>query len=156
MPGYIWLAAIKAKRPSLLQRRFRWEAMRFKAGVMGVRAADRINDSRRALDNAEDVVTSRPYSHLQDHPSVGPGKPFTQTQKRNILEENMQRNGGEIRSDLSGQPLVRAEQHKKDVTPPQNEAHIDHIDERSTGATNSYGNARVLSREENLSRPGRR
>lgn len=93
---------------------------------------------------------------MKDHPSVGPGKVYTQSQKKKILEENMKRNGGELRSDLSGKPLVKAQQHKKGVTPPQNEAHIDHICERCTGGTNSFGNARVLSREENLRRPGRR
>lgn len=101
------------------------------------------------------VTNKGPYSHLKDHPSVDSGKNFTQTQKKKILAENRKRNGGELRSDLSGEPLEKALQHKKGVTPPSNEAHIDHICERCTGGSNSFGNARVLSREENLSRPGR-
>jgi len=35
-----------------------------------------------------------PYSHLDDHPSVGPGKDFTQSQKQKILKENEGRGGG--------------------------------------------------------------
>ena len=54
----------------------------------------------------------------------------------------MKRNGGEIRSDLSGQPLEKAQQHKKDITPPQNEAHIDQIEERSAEGTNRNTSAK--------------
>lgn len=67
----------------------------------------------------------------------------------------MKHNGGKLRADLSGEPLVKTQRHQKGVTPPSNEAHVDHICERCTGGTNSFSNARLLSREENLSRPGR-
>lgn len=116
------------------------------------RAADTARDTARATNN---VTGTGNYNHLVDHPSVGPGKPFTQTQKGNILEANMERNNGVLRSDISGEELVRPQQHTRGVTPPGNEAHIDHVIERSQGGANSYENARVLSRTENLSRPGR-
>ncbi len=116
------------------------------------KAADNATDTARAIDNASGVGN---YNHLVDHPSVGPGKHYTQTQKGNILEANMERNGGVLRSDISGEELVRPQQHTRGVTPPNNEAHVDHVVERAQGGPNSYSNARVLSREENLSRPGR-
>jgi RHS repeat-associated protein len=58
------------------------------------------------------VATGRggPYGHLDDHPSVGSGKAFTQTQKANILEANEARNGGILRDDVTGDVLVRSEQ----------------------------------------------
>ena len=48
----------------------------FKAGVMGVRAADRLNDGRRAVDSAEDIASSRNIvrnAHLagKNHPVTG-------------------------------------------------------------------------------------
>jgi hypothetical protein len=90
------------------------------------------------------------YSNLHDSPSVGPGKPFTQWQKSQLLQENMARNNGVLRSDLSGTPLVPPQRYSTGYTPPLNEAQIDHIYPRSADGSNSFGNAQVLSRQENL------
>ena len=48
----------------------------FKAGAMGVKAVDRLNDSRRAEDSAEDIANSRNIvrnAHLagENHPVTG-------------------------------------------------------------------------------------
>ncbi|PWW15290.1 RHS repeat-associated core domain-containing protein, partial [Chryseobacterium sp. AG844] len=90
------------------------------------------------------------YSHLKDHKSVGPGKPFTRTQKKNILNENMKRNGGVIRSDKSGEILDMPTQSKKGVKANMNQAEIDHVKAKSKGGANSYKNSQVLSKKENL------
>ncbi|MDQ0110684.1 HNH endonuclease domain-containing protein [Paenibacillus harenae] len=90
-----------------------------------------------------------PYSHIPDSKSVGSGKNFTQSQKQKIIEENMNKNGGKIKSDLSGQELVPAQKSQKGVKPSPNEVQIDHIDPKSKGGSNSNSNAQVLSREEN-------
>ena len=92
---------------------------------------------------------SNSYSHLKDPPGVASGKNFTQQQKSQIIKENMSRNKGVVRSDLSGQKLVRPEKSKKGITPPRNEWQIDHIVSKNKGGTNSYKNAQVLSRKEN-------
>jgi hypothetical protein len=101
------------------------------------------------------VPTGGPYSHLPDHPSVGAGKDFTQTQRKKILEENKRAHGGRITSDGSGRPTVPGSRHTKGVTPPSNEAHIDHIVPKSKGGSNSYSNAQILTREENLKKGNR-
>lgn len=90
------------------------------------------------------------YGHLPDATRVGPGKTFTQAQKAQILDANRVRNGGMLRSDLSGMPLSVPQRHHAGYRPPLNEAHVDHINPRSAGGTNSPGNAQVLSRQENL------
>ena len=90
------------------------------------------------------------YGHLPDHPSVGPGKRFTRAQRRNVLDENAKRAGGELHSDTTGEVLQWPKQHKKGVTPPRNEAHVDHATAKARGGKNSYKNAQVISREENL------
>ena len=93
-----------------------------------------------------------PYSHLADHPSVGPGKNFTRNQKEKILSENKTRNGGVIRDDRTGETLVRPERHQSGVRPPSNEAQIDHVDPRSLGGPNSFRNAEVRSRANNIAK----
>lgn len=97
----------------------------------------------------------RPYSHLEDPASVKPGGNFTPAQKRAIYEENMRRNNGVLRADDTGEALVMPQKSQRGVTPPRNEAQIDHIDAKNPAnpnaarGTNSYGNARVISRETN-------
>lgn len=97
----------------------------------------------------------RPYRHMQDPKTVKPGGDFTRTQKRKILEENTRRNGGRLRSDETGEQLVMPQQSRRGVTPPRNEAAVDHIQPKNpanpnaTPGANSYGNARVITRQSN-------
>ncbi|HGM2352078.1 TPA: polymorphic toxin-type HINT domain-containing protein [Neisseria gonorrhoeae] len=90
-----------------------------------------------------------PYGNLSDNKSVGEGKKFTPAQKKAIIQENMNRNGGVVKSDQSGEVLVRPKKSQKGITPPSNEWQIDHVQAKSKGGSNSYKNAQVLSRREN-------
>lgn len=91
-----------------------------------------------------------PCGHLDDHPSVNSGKPFTPSQKKKILAENEARNGGQILDDKTGLPLVRPQKYSEGIRPPDNEAQIDHVFPRSNGGPNTFSNAEVRSRVDNL------
>lgn len=64
----------------------------------------------------------------------------------------MNRNGGVVKSDQSGEVLVRPKESSKNITPPpsSNEWQIDHVQAKSKGGSNSYKNAQVLSRRKNI------
>ena len=59
-----------------------------------------------------------PYGNLSDNKSVGEGKKFTPAQKKAIIQENMNRNGEVVKSDQSGEVLVRPKKSQKGITPP--------------------------------------
>jgi RHS repeat-associated protein len=106
------------------------------------------------IDVALDVASAAypgPYGHLEDPPSVGPGKDFSPTQKDRIYEENRKRNGGIIRDDVTGEPLERSKKSRRGVPTPSNAAQVDHINPRNPSdpnvprGSNSYKNASVRS-----------
>ena len=69
--------------------------------------------------------------------------------KKAIYDENMKRNGGELRSDQTGKKLEMPKRSQRGVTPPANEAQVDHIYPQSQGGFNSFDNAQVIEREAN-------
>jgi RHS repeat-associated protein len=107
-------------------------------------------EAKAVIEETAAEKAAGPYANLEDHPSAGPGKDFTQAQKRNILNANREKNGGTLLSDESGTQAGAPQQSKKGITPPSNEAQVDHIEPKSKGGSNSYKNAQVLTREENL------
>jgi hypothetical protein len=124
----------------------------FRAGAAAGRRLDRPTAPTTSPGTHKPVD----YSVLPDHPSVGQGKEFTRAQKKAMRELNRQKNEGKLLSDESGIELVEPQQHKKGVTPPRNEAHVDHINPKSpsdptrTPGSNSSSNANILSGEENI------
>lgn len=91
-----------------------------------------------------------PYGHMVDPPSANSGLDFTRAQKRNILKENAHRNDGVMRDDRTGQVLVPAQQRRRGVPAPPNEAQVDHVYPKAKGGPNTYSNAEVRSRINNV------
>lgn len=92
-----------------------------------------------------------PYAHMTDPPRVAPFKEFSSTQRREILEENRKRNGGEIVDDESGVILDDTLPISHPLKP-----NIDHIFARVLGGSNSYSNAQVVGGRDNRAKGTRR
>ena len=96
--------------------------------------------------------TTNPYAYLEDGPNVGEGKNFTAAQKQKMLEENMKRNGGVVKSDNPNdyfETLTKPQKSQKGVTPSPDEWQFDHIITKDKGGTTSYSNCQIVSRKFN-------
>lgn len=121
--------------------------------------------SKNTLKIADDAIPkwNGPVDYsavLTDSKFVGPGKNFTATQKKKILEANRKANGGYLRSDLDGTILDAPVQSKKGVKANMNQAEVDHIrakkPKEGPQGSNSYGNSQVLSKKQNIKKSNNR
>jgi hypothetical protein len=96
------------------------------------------------------------YSPLKEPRKVGPGLETTPTQRQRILEYNKRLNGGVLRNDEDGSILDWPTNVPKGGKANMNQAEVDHIDERSTGGSNSNTNLRVISKRQNLDKESNR
>ena len=104
------------------------------------------------LDDEPDEALP-PYQKLVDPapPGVQNGKEFSAEQKDKIYKANINYydEGGEIVSDLDEETIL-AKSDSASV------AHIDHMTPASSGGTNYYFNARVMSAQDNIRKSGER
>ena len=126
--------------------------------VEGNKAAAKVVKTTGALPPATrsaypDDPANRPYGYLdlltfanKINPSTtfGVGRTFSGTQRKLILQANMAKNGGTLKSDDPADPhQVLSERGTADF--PE----IDHIIPKSLGGSNFFANARVVSWELN-------
>jgi hypothetical protein len=78
------------------------------------------------------------------------GSRFTKKDKEIVKQDNASRNEGKTVCENCGIETVPAEQHKKGVTPPKNEAHVDHVVPKTKGGAGDPDNGQVLCRDCNL------
>lgn len=130
------------------------------AARVGAKAEKAIEKAEKTIVKVENEIASTAkkveqrvsYEHLPPPKHVAPGKDATRMQIREIRKENLKRNSGTLRDDETGAELVMPQQSKKGITPPRNEAHIDHIIPKAVDGTNDYTNFRVISRQQNLAK----
>ena len=115
-------------------------------------AIDAGADASKTTGTATSVTKSVEgiYSNVSNPRNAGPGKDFTKKQKQEILQANMDANGGVLKSDGDGRILNPPQKSLKGQKADMNQAEVDHIEAKSKGGTNHTYNAQVLSKEENL------
>ncbi len=78
------------------------------------------------------------------------GKSFTRTGRALVKEKNAAKNDGKNHCESCGVETVPGKKHEKGVTPPANEAHVDHVIPKAKGGPGEPDNGQVLCRECNL------
>jgi hypothetical protein len=78
------------------------------------------------------------------------GQDFTKAGKKVVLEQNKVKKGGDMKCETCNQTMQKPKQHKKGVTPPGNEAHVDHINRKSKNGRGNPDNGQGLCRDCNL------
>ncbi|WPV69676.1 RHS repeat-associated core domain-containing protein [Chitinophaga sp. LS1] len=72
------------------------------------------------------------------------GKDFTPARREVVKEQNKVKNGGTMKCENCGVETPNAQKSKKGVTPPKNEAHVDHVKRKREGGRGNPDNGQVL------------
>lgn len=113
------------------------------------------------MENAEAIAgmalihKSGKYNHLKEPNTVVDGLKTTPAQRKRILNENKSQHNGQLTSDGDGRSLNMPSKVGKGQKADMNQAEVDHVNARSKGGSNSNGNLRVISKEENLKKGNR-
>jgi RHS repeat-associated protein len=89
------------------------------------------------------------YSKIPDPKNVNASTKPTPRQVREMKKANRAWNGGVLRSDMSGKPMIDSSKSTSDVTPPPNEAQVDHKVAVDNGGTRTQSNLELITRQEN-------
>lgn len=81
-----------------------------------------------------------------------PGKGFTKAGKTVVKDLNKVKNNGQMKCANCKTDVHQASQHTSGVKPPNNEAHVDHMDPQSNNGSGTPNNGQVLCRECNLNK----
>lgn len=114
------------------------------------RAATAAHGGNSEAAEANANASTGKYAHLKDSKSMGPGKKYTSSQKNKILAENKRMNSGVLKDDVTGEVLNAPQQSKKGKKADMKQAEVDHVKPRSKGGSNSFGNASVRSKRNNI------
>ena len=89
------------------------------------------------------------YSHIKDPKNLNASTKPTPRQRREMLKANREHNGGTLRDDVTGEKMVPSQKSVKGVTPPPNEAQIDHKKSVKNGGTRTNSNLHLRTRKNN-------
>ncbi len=99
--------------------------------------------------DASDWTGPTDYSSIPDPKNVNASTRPTPRQVAQMKAANRANNNGLLRDDVTGEPMVDSKKSTKGVTPPGNEAQVDHKTPVSAGGTRTQSNLELRTRDNN-------
>jgi len=106
-------------------------------------------DEMRGATRGDDAAKGADYSHIGDPKNVTASTKPTPRQVREMKEANRAQNEGTLRDDVTGEEMVDSAKSQRGVTPPSNEAQVDHINPVDAGGTRTQSNLELRTRQNN-------
>lgn len=126
------------------------EALPAAVSTLGMVAPPGVN---RAIGTAESVAKNwkgpTDYSSIRDPANVTASTKPTPRQVREMKQANRAQNDGELRDDVTGERMVDSKKSESGVTPPSNEAQVDHKNPVDNGGTRHMSNLELRTRKNN-------
>ena len=102
------------------------------------------------FDEISDGWKGKPdYSHIENPKNLNASTKPTPRQVREMKDANRKHNNGLLRDDKTGEIMIDSKKSKKGVTPPQNEAQVDHMKSVNKGGTRDQSNLELRTRKNN-------
>jgi hypothetical protein len=89
------------------------------------------------------------YTAIPDPEDLATNTRPTPRQVKEMKRLNREHNGGVLRDDVTGELMQDSSKSTRGVTPPTNEAQVDHIIPQSRGGTRSSSNLELRTRKNN-------
>jgi filamentous hemagglutinin len=113
--------------------------------------ADRFNSESGGQDGEASKGKHKPtdYTKIKDPKNVNASTKPTPRQVLQMKEANRAQNGGVLKDDVTGEPMVDSAKSQKGITPPPNEAQVDHVIPVDAGGTRAQSNLQLRTRHNN-------
>jgi RHS repeat-associated protein len=118
-------------------------------GALGPQVSNAASGSNCANAASGNWKGPADYSCIKNPKDVVNNTKPTPRQVREMKQLNRDHNDGVLRDDVTGEPMVDSAKSQKGVTPPQNEAQVDHVVPRSRNGTRSSDNLQLRTRKNN-------
>lgn len=103
----------------------------------------------KVVPKVESFKGAADYTSVKDPKNLNASTKPTPRQVKEMKAINREHNGGVLRDDVTGEVMTDSQKSAKGVTPPSNEAQVDHKESVKNGGTRTNSNLELRTRKNN-------